>query len=66
MPLLHLLFGKPTHDEWERVKDVKSRKTWKVVYGGIGLDACEVLESPGYKDAIDQIRKMEADHSWVC
>lgn len=66
MSLLHLLFGKPTQDEWERAKAVKSRKTWKVVYGGIGLDAAEVLESQGYKDALHQVRKMEADHSWAC
>ena len=38
MSLLHLLFGKPTQDDWDRVRDVKSRKTWKVVRGGIGLD----------------------------
>ena len=66
MSLLHWLFGKPTQDDWERVKDVKSRRTWKVVYGGIGLDAAEVLESAGYKDAIRQVHKLEIDDSWAC
>ncbi|HEC56090.1 MAG TPA: hypothetical protein ENI30_14040 [Gammaproteobacteria bacterium] len=66
MSLLDLLFGKPTQDDWERVKDVKSRKTWKIVQGGIGLDAAEVVESQGYRDAIRQVRQMEAEDSWAC
>lgn len=66
MSLLHLLFGKPTQDDWDRVRDVKSRKTWKLVRGGIGLDIDEVIASEGYKDAVRQAQKMESDHSWAC
>ncbi len=66
MNLLHLLFGKPTQADWDRVRDVKSRKTWKVVSGGIGLDAAETLASPEYKEAVRQVRKMEAENSWAC
>lgn len=66
MSLLHLLFGKPTQDEWERVKAVKSYRTWKLYDCGIGVDAAEVAESENYKEAIRQVRQMEADDSWAC
>lgn len=66
MSLLHLLFGKPTQDEWERVKAVKSYRTWKLYDCGIGVDAAEVAESENYKEAIRQARQMEADDSWAC
>ncbi|MGF6094971.1 hypothetical protein [Pseudomonas sp. 18175] len=66
MSLLHLLFGKPTQDEWERVNAVKSYRTWKLYDCGIGVDAAEVAESENYKEAIRQVRQMEADDSWAC
>ena len=66
MSLLHLLFGKPTQDDWDRVRDVKSRQTWKVVRGGIGLDAAEIMASPQYQEAVRQVRNMEANHLWAC
>ena len=66
MSLLHFLFGKPTQKEWARVKVVKSRKTWKVNRASISLDAAEVLESEGYKNAICQVRNLEADNLWGC
>ncbi|MGR2708825.1 hypothetical protein B7453_24110 [Pseudomonas sp. IB20] len=65
MSLLQLLFGKPTQDDWDRVRDVKSLKTWKVVRGGIGVDAVEIMASPHYQEAVRQVRNMEADHSWA-
>lgn len=66
MFLMHLMFGRPTQADWDRARDVKSRKTWKVVPGGIGLDAAEVLASEQYRLAVRQVRKMEADDSWAC
>lgn len=67
MNLLHLLLGEPTQDDWDRVKAVKSHKTWKLdEFGGIGVDAAEVAESERFKDALKQVRKMEADDSWAC
>ncbi|WP_439862638.1 hypothetical protein [Pseudomonas antarctica] len=66
MKVLHLLFGKPTQNDWNCVKDVKLRNTWKVHRASISLDAAEVLASEGYQEAICQVRKMENDHSWAC
>lgn len=67
MSLLHLFFGKPTQDDWDRAKAVKSLKTIKVVGGHfVSIDTSEIMASQNYKEAIRQIRKMEADESWGC
>ncbi|WP_448652012.1 hypothetical protein ACSHWC_30320 [Pseudomonas fluorescens] len=66
MNLLHLLCGKPTQDDWDRVKAVKSYKSWKLYDCGIGVDAAEVAQSQNYKDAIRQVRQMEVDDIWAC
>lgn len=59
MNLLHVLLGEPTQEDWERVKVVRSYKTWKLYEcGGIGVDAAEIAESKSYKDAIRQARKV--------
>ena len=67
MSLLHLFFGKPTQDDRDRAKAVKSLKTIKVVGGHfVSIDTSEIMASQNYKEAIRQIRKMEADESWGC
>ncbi|WP_426134972.1 hypothetical protein [Pseudomonas sp. PWP3-1b2] len=66
MKVLHLLFGKPTQNDWERVKAVKSYKTWKIYDCGIGVDAVEVAESENYQEATRQARNVEVDDSWAC
>jgi hypothetical protein len=67
MYLLHMLFGRPTQDDWDCVRIIRSHKTMKVVGERfISVDPCEVMASQSYKEAIQHIRKMEADDSWVC
>lgn len=65
--LYSLFAGKPTQDDLDTVKAIKSKRTMRIVgEWGISVSAEEVMESDAYKEAIRQVRKMEADDTWAC
>lgn len=65
--LYSLFAGKPTQDDWDTVEAIKSKRTMRIEgEWGISVSAEEVMESEAYKEAIRQVRKMEANDSWAC